>query len=421
MLTRAGLLLSVTFVLAGTPLAQAQSTPAPYLPPPVDVNGFPEPVLFRAPPPDAEFGLDGRVWARFEYLLWWVRNGPLNTPLVTTGSPTDAVPGALGQPGTQVLFGDRPLNYGSLSGIRLSAGYDLTNGFGLDAGYFALERSAVTFSAVSDGNGNPLIARPVFNNQGPAENAYLYALPGTAAGSVSVSSQSRLQGGELNLTANVYQDPSMCFTVFAGFRMVELDENLNVSGNVSPLMPGFLTFMGAAADPPNSYGDFDSFKIYNKFYGGQIGARFAWRRDAFDLGLVGKLALGSTQELFLVSGTSALNNPGNPQVTNPGGLLVQPSNMGRFFHSNFGVIPEIGVNLGYWVTPHCRLAFGYNFLYWNSVARPGDQIDRTVSASQVARDPAFGTNPGGDLRPVFQARDSSFWAQGMTFGVEFQY
>jgi hypothetical protein len=418
MLTRAGFLLSVTLLLAGTSPARAQSHPAPYPPPPgID---SPEPSLFRVPPSDSEPGYDGRVWVNFEYLLWWVRNGPLNTPLVTTGSPADAVPGAIGQAGTQVLFGDRPLNYGSLSGIRLSGGFDLSNGFGLDAGYFALERSAVTFSAVSDGNGNPPIARPVFNNQGPGENAYLYALPGTAAGSVTVGSQSRLQGGELNLAMTVFEDPSMTFTVFAGFRIVELDETLNVSGNIIPLAPGFLTFMGAAADPPNSYGDFDSFKIYNKFYGGQIGGRFAWRRDAFDLGLVGKLALGSTQELFLVNGVSALNSPGNPQTTNPGGLLVQPSNMGRFFHSNFGVLPEVGVNLGYCVTPQCRLAFGYNFLYWNRVARPGDQIDRTVSASQVARDPAFGTN-ANDLRPLFQARDSSFWAQGMTFGVEFQF
>jgi hypothetical protein len=358
---------------------------------------------------------------RADYLLWWIRSGPLNTPLVTTGSPLDAVPGALGQPGTRVLFGDSPLNYGALSGLRLAAGCDLGWGLGLEAGYFALERSAVNFSLVSDVNGNPLIARPVFNNQLPGENAYSYALPGTAVGSVAVTSQSRLQGGELNLTAPLYQDPSVCFTAFVGFRLVELDENLSVAGNTTALVPGFLTYLGAAADPPNAYSDYDAFKIYNRFYGGQIGGRFVWRAERFDVGLVGKLALGATQELVMVNGVSTLTNPGNPAVTNPGGLLVQPSNMGRFFHSSFGVLPELEVNLGYWVTPGCRLSFGYNFLYWSGVARPGDQLDRTVSASQVARDPNFNPNAGGDLRPVFQPHESGFWAQGMNFGVEFRF
>src|SRR5262245_32961159 len=39
-----------------------------------------------------------RWWVNTEYLLWWVRGGPLNTPLVTTGSLADIPPGALGQP-----------------------------------------------------------------------------------------------------------------------------------------------------------------------------------------------------------------------------------------------------------------------------------------------------------------------------------
>jgi hypothetical protein len=210
------------------------------------------------------------------------------------------------------------------------------------------------------------------------------------------------------------------FTALAGFRMMELDETLFVAGTVTPLVPGFLTYLGAAADPPNVYSDFDAFKIYNRFYGGQFGGRFDWHRDRFDLGVVGKLALGSSQALVFVNGTSSLVSPGGTPATNPGGLLTQPSNSGRFFRSNFAVVPELEIDLGYRVSPHCRLAFGYNFLFWSRVARPGDQIDRVVSASQVARDPSFGTG-GGDLRPVFLLRESSFWAQGLTFGVEFQF
>jgi hypothetical protein len=412
---RTGFLLSVTVMLMSAALAQAQLNPQPHEP--AVVVAPPEEVFWSTPAHEPESC--EKVWARVDYLLWWIRNGPLNTPLVTTGSPLDLVPGALGQSGTRVLFGDSSLNYGTVSGLRLSAGFDLCNGLGMEAGYLALERRATGFSAVSDGNGNPLIARPVFNNQAPGENAYLYALPDTATGAVAVESQSRLQGGELNLTTNIYQDSTVTFTAFAGFRMMELDETLFVAGNVTPLVPGFLTYLGAPADPPNSYSDFDSFKIYNRFYGGQLGGRFAWHNDRFDLGLLGKLALGSTQELVFIGGTNALSSPGNTPVTNPGGLLAQPTNSGRFFHSSFGVIPELGIDLGYWITPCFRFSFGYNLLYWNRVARPGDQIDRVVSASQVARDPTFGVTQGD--RPVFLPHESSFWAQGMTFGFEFRY
>jgi hypothetical protein len=380
----------------------------------------PEEVFWSAPPPHPEPDSPERVWARVEYLLWWVRSGPLSTPLVTTGSPLDAVPGALGQDNTQVLFGGSPLNYGAFSGLRLSGGFELCPGLGAEASYFALERRATGFSAVSDDSGNPLLARPVFNNEGPGENAYLFALPGTASGFVLVTSQTRLQGGDINLSANVYQSPAVTFTVLAGFRMLELDESLNVTSTVVPLVPGFLTFMGMAADPPNSVTNFDSFQVQNRFYGGQFGGRFTWRAGRFDLGLLGKIALGSTQELAFVNGVSGLNSPGNPPMTNPGGLLAQPSNIGRYYHSRFGVIPELGINLGYWVAPQVKLTLGYSLLYWNRVARPGNLIDRTVSASQVAQDPTFG-NGQGDLRPLFQFRESDFWAQGINFGIEFQF
>src|SRR5437763_13005601 len=41
-----------------------------------------------------------RTWVSAEYLLWWLKDGPVPSPLLTTGDPTDPVaPAALGQPG----------------------------------------------------------------------------------------------------------------------------------------------------------------------------------------------------------------------------------------------------------------------------------------------------------------------------------
>src|SRR5438874_1977521 len=62
-----------------------------------------------------------RVWARADNLMWWTKRAAL-PPLVVTGSEADPFPGALDQPGTRILFGDKGLGYGMFNGLRLSAG-----------------------------------------------------------------------------------------------------------------------------------------------------------------------------------------------------------------------------------------------------------------------------------------------------------
>src|SRR5436305_2050916 len=68
--------------------------------------------------PGADLGdghCDGQaciVWARGEYLLWWSKDTPLPRSVVTSGSPTDVRPGAIGQPGTQTLFGGPEVGLG---------------------------------------------------------------------------------------------------------------------------------------------------------------------------------------------------------------------------------------------------------------------------------------------------------------------
>jgi len=71
-----------------------------------------------APPPAANY----RFWVGTETLLWWEKDGHLPPNLVTTGFPTDAHPGALGQPNTLSLSGAGNLDYGAFGGIRLFGG-----------------------------------------------------------------------------------------------------------------------------------------------------------------------------------------------------------------------------------------------------------------------------------------------------------
>jgi hypothetical protein len=104
-----------------------------------------------------------------------------------------------------------------------------------------------------------------------------------------------------------------------------------------------------------------------------------------------------------------------------GGVYALPSNIGRYFRDDLAVIPEIGINLRVCLSDHLQARVGYTFLYASSVARPGNQIDRVINPNQVPTDPAsFGT-PGGPARPAFSFRDSDFWAQGVSFGLELRY
>jgi hypothetical protein len=59
-----------------------------------------------------------------------------------------------------------------------------------------------------------------------------------------------------------------------------------------------------------------------------------------------------------------------------------------------GVVPEVGVKVGYQVTPHLRAQVGYDFLYWSDVVRPGSQIDPLINTNLIP--PA---TPGGPGRP----------------------
>jgi hypothetical protein len=74
--------------------------------------------------------------------------------------------------------------------------------------------------------------------------------------------------------------------------------------------------------------------------------------------------------------------------------------------------------VGYQLTPHLRATFGSTFLYWNRVARSGDQIDLAVNTNFI---PPPIANTGGALNPSFAFHDTAFWAMGLNFGLEFHW
>lgn len=359
------------------------------------------------------------LWASADYLLWWISRGPLPTPLVTTGNPTDPLPGALGRPSTVALFGGSKLDYGTFAGGRFTLGgwIDCDRTFGAEVGGFRLEQRAIRFAVASDNAGNPPIYLPVIN-QDPSsltfgkESIYTVADPlfpdptGPTFGRVAISSTTRLWGAEVNGLVNLARTCSWNCDGIVGFRYLDLREDLRISGFSNDLFD----------DLQQTFND--RFHTRNQFYGGQVGARCGYRCDKFFLEATGKVALGSTHEVVEIQGNSTWGGTGffpSPGVY-PGGVYTQLSNIGRNSADYLTVVPQVGLKLGVNLTSCVSANVGYDFLYWSSVIRPGNQIDPNLNPTQF---PGAGLN--GALLPAPFFNRSDFFAHGVSFGLTFAY
>ncbi len=355
-----------------------------------------------------------RLYVGGEYLLWWIQ-GQATPVLATTSAPSDF--GVLGAPSTQVLFGGNQINGNSpFSGGRFTVGYWL----GCDqktavefTGFFLGPRSA---NFTTNSSMNPVIGRPFEEANNGQETAQLTALPGVASGMLTINAPTFLYGFEGNLRCLLCCGCNYRITALAGFRNINLDESLTITENVQ----------GLATAPPPFTNEMitvqDSFSTQNHFYGGQIGADALWYWGRFSVDVRGKVALGDTVQLLDINGSQRFVSPAGLVQNFTGGLLALPSNIGHFSHNAFSVVPEIGVNVGYQILPCLRGFIGYNFLYWSNVIRPGTSIQRTLDVTQI---PNFPLNPepapvpGRPPVPVFH--EVGFWAQGVTFGLQFVY
>jgi hypothetical protein len=345
-----------------------------------------------------------RWYASAEYLGWWFKGQSL-PPLVTSGSMGDPIPGALGSPGTKILFGGEDMENGLHSGGRFMIGrwFGCDHCIGLEGGYFFLGPGVTNFVASS--NGTPILTRPFINAATGAESAELIAGPGVLAGTVTVQTRSSMWGAETNLRHNVWSGCHSFLDVLAGFRVMGLNEDLIVHEKLTVLRA-----------PGGAFDLVDHFQTANRFYGGQVGADWQYRCRCWDIDIKAKVGLGSTQQLVNISGNDLIVDPVSGTRAFNSGLLAQQSNIGEYARNRFTVVPEVGITVGYHLTEHLRIFAGYNFLYWSSVVRPGAQIDRTVNVNQIA--PPI---PGGPARPAFSFNGTDFWAQGVTAGLEYKW
>lgn len=359
-----------------------------------------------------------------EYLLWWVKNGPMPVSLLTAApfnSPA-FIPGALGNPDTVSVF--HGLNYPVQSGARFTGRYwfGTARQFGLEGSYFFLANKTIQQSAMGGaGPKAPFLVNP-FYDVAPGQNlesANYLSGPAFIAGGATLSSNTRFQGAELNAIANSWQSPNARLVLLGGFRYLRLDEGMTLATTqTDPLVIDF---------PGQFVNTLDQFSTRNNFYGGQLGGRLRLNRGRFFLATTAKVALGVNNEAVIVNGSTNTNTgPGFltpiPTTTVPGGIYAQPTNISQQSHDRFAVVPEFTLQFGVNLTRHVSAFVGYNFLYISSVARPGNQIDRTINSTQLTSFTGVPTGPlAGPPRPSPHFQSSDFWAQGVNFGMQVQW
>jgi hypothetical protein len=388
-----------------TGLWPGQEAPAESLPPNAFSNVHPEQV---GPSPCVYLGVD--------YLHWWIRKRQV-PPLVTLGSVNDTVPGAGGQPGTINFIGQGTLDVGDQSGVRLNAvvWFDQDHTFGIDGSAFWFPDVSEKRIIAGFGGSNSLavLARPFFNVNSGQQDADPIVFPGVQAGAMTVTMPRQFWGADADLRYSACVDcgPITRWSLLAGARYLLLNEKLLIAETVFDLPDIFGT-------PGNTTALQDNFVTSNRFYGGQLGVETESRVGPVVVTTTAKVAVGRTYETITVNGATLLTLPTGEQFFDPRrGLLVQPTNIGRFHRHQLAVAPEFDMNLAWDFNEHFRASLGYTFLYWSKVVRPGDQIDREVNVGAIGAPTQFGTSP----HPIMPFNTTGFWAQGLTAGLEVSF
>ncbi len=401
---------------AGGALAPAGGVPAPAAPAPFTVTevtpppGGPDPMAALAGEPDTYGG--PRVWGSVDYLIWYVRTQaapdliqsvPSATALASVNGGTNLPPGS-----TQSIFpgSNGRIDFGASSGVRGTVGFAFDR-IGVEVSGFALERNSTGASASN--NGFPFAIAQMYTSAGTGQNTSLYAsLPGEYSGGAYADADTRFWGVDGNVRVPWYALLADTNNALAGVRYLDLREGLDV-GSRSVFPDG--TALSVR----------DTVRTRNEFFGGQVG--LASRYGAIERGLgldsLLKFGMGGVRQQATLTGSNSFSVPGLPTDTANGGLYVQPSNAGTHTRTKFAVSAEYDLNLTYNFSRAAQVYVGYSVIYLSSVLRPASTLDLTINDSRVryVATPAMSNS----ARPAFNFGDSDFVAQGVNFGVKFQY
>jgi hypothetical protein len=385
-----------------------------------------------------------RVWGEAEYVLGFQKARRL--PYLVTTSPPDTLQeeaGVLGLTSTSVLYGAESIEDNPQSGVRGEIGVwlDCEARLGIGGVFMTMEEDSSSYRASSDGT--TILARPFYNTLLGEEASQLVAFPELVSGVVNVRSGNEVTSAEVFLRKQIGLWPTSApfllvtdavaarvrslFTppgtqvvniqeyatqpgtpmtrvdFIIGGQFTRIDDSLVITNNLVSLDPSYLGQVGTTLDA------FDLFDVRNDFYGGTLGLRSVSYYRNWSLTMLGKVALGSVRQSVSIDGQTVITLPDGPSATTEGGLLTQLSNMGTYDRNRFAVVPEARIMLCYNFTPRLSLGVGYEFMYWDSVALAGGQVDRLVDVTQTLADPGF------------SFEEDNFFVHGVTFLLQLNH
>ena len=371
------------------------------------------------------------LWFDARYLFGWFKSDR-SPPLATTGPVNAAVPGALDDPQTTVLFNGQHLHDQPYLGGYFSVGgwFDECQYFGGEVGYFFFAAQDKGFIAAANGfPGEPGLFVPFFNPLTGVEDVFAVASQrdalGPASGIIRITSRSQLQGGDGHFLFSFCRGMTYRCDAVAGVRWLGLDESLTIEQNTRlvGLVPlsnanGFQGFFNLPTDVSIR----DRFSTRNDFIGADIGFKSHFVNNCWSLDLLTRVALGGTHQIIRGEGQTAITFLGDPRVNaTSGGRLVGPANSGVFGNDIFSVVPEVGVTVGWEPTHWCKFTLGYNWMYWTNVVRPGAQVDRVINPIGVPTRPEFHSDLYEPRRPGVGFNETDIWLQAVTVGMQFTF
>jgi hypothetical protein len=388
------------------------------------------------PTPDpwhvAPCGPPERIWGQVDALMWWTKELPM-PPLVTTSPPgtPQAQAGVIGAQGTQVLFGNEDLFTDPRGGGRLRLGGWLgaRRWVGLELDYTVLDDAQTDFLATSVGD--QILARPFFNvgENTLSSDSALVAYPNLLVGTIYIDTYSQFETFGVHLLTNILcnfgcrgdegqgecsRDTGFRLDLIGGYRYIGLDEGVTIREAIS-----------TSVTPRTGFQAMDQFATSNDFQGGELGvsARYL-RRRWWAEGLL-KMALGRTDEQIAIDGYTQLVVPPGAEDGSAtlltGDLLALSTNIGNYSQKTTAWASEVGLTMGYQLTPQLSVKFGYTLLFLSRAIRPDGAIDLNVNEMYIPDPTSPDLVPVGPARPAVAFNDTSYWAQGFNLGLDYRW
>ena len=419
--------------------------------------------------PSEGFGGGGPIWyGNAEYVLFKIKNGNLpstastlpvgliSVDVTNSSTPNRTIPGT---PDANPVTGFAPVSIASNStfgagprtdtgannGGRFNFGFwaDADMSYGLEAGFLFLAPTSDQFASLSGQSPGQFILNTGFTQTlflvtpavPPATGTTTTPLSTTqvfvtrqASSSLSGVASNQLFGGELNARGVFVRIGGTDIGGLAGFRALAFKDELSLTNNVTltqpPGIPATATDATATLSNNLTFASRDHTRIWNYFYGGQVGVDVDSKFGSFFVNACGKVALGGTHQVVDInSNTTIINN--DPMRRSPsssstaGGLLAGPNDNGRHTREVISIIPEVDLRVGYQFTDWLRGYVGYSGIYLNNVARAGDNnaVNTQNTTVTVAGSP-INVNVS---QPTFRFRNQDVTVQGITFGFEAKY